>query len=227
METSLHRELKKLYADDERQIEVSLGNYRIDVVSRDQLIEIQHGPLAAIRKKVQSLLEKHKVLVVKPIVARKLLVKLQSKGGREIGRRRSPKHGSPIDLFAELVYFTGVFPHKRLSLDLVLVDVEEFRYPGHGRRRRWRKNDYQVEDQKLSKVHKVYHLQSADDLRKILRCRLPSPFHTGHLAKALGVERFVAQQIAYCFRHMGTARQVGKQRNTRLYEFTGSCSEAA
>jgi len=49
---------------------------------------------------------------------------------------------------------------------------------------------------------------------------MPKPFHTGHLAKALGVKRWVAQRIAYCYRHMGTVVQVGKQGNAHLYEFT-------
>ena len=43
-----------------------------------------------------------------------------------------------IDLFAELVYFTQLFPNPNLTIDAPLVDVEEWRYPGHGRRRRWR-----------------------------------------------------------------------------------------
>ena len=40
-----------------------------------QLIEIQHGSLAAIRDKIRKLVENHRVLVVKPIVRQKLLVK--------------------------------------------------------------------------------------------------------------------------------------------------------
>ena len=49
METSLHRDLKALYARDDAQFEVSLGNFRIDAVSGGRLVEIQHGSLAAIR----------------------------------------------------------------------------------------------------------------------------------------------------------------------------------
>ena len=44
-----------------------------------------------------------------------------------------------LDLFEELVHFTRVFPHPRLTLEVVLVEIEEWRYPGHGRRRRWRR----------------------------------------------------------------------------------------
>ena len=55
-----------------------------------------------------------------------------------------------LDVFDELVYFTRVFPHERLVLEVVLVDVEERRYPGRGKRRRRRaKGDFQIEDQLL------------------------------------------------------------------------------
>jgi len=86
------------------------GDYRIDVLSDGELIEIQHGSLAAIRDKVARLLPDYRVLVVKPIVVRKHLVKQDSKGGRIISRRMSPKQGDILDLFHELVHFTVFFP---------------------------------------------------------------------------------------------------------------------
>ena len=221
METSLHRDLKALYAGRDAQVEVTLGAYRIDAVSGDQLVEIQHGSLAAIRDKVRSLLAEHRVLVVKPIVAKKRLIKRSARGGRITGRRMSPKRGRLLDLFDDLVHFTRVFPHERLVLEVPLVEIEEWRYPGHGRRRRWRANDHEVEDQKLIAVREVYRLRTAADVGRLIRCPrpLPRPFHTGHLAASLGVQRWFAQRIAYCLRKIGTVEEVGKQGNARLYEF--------
>lgn len=218
METSLHRDLKTLYAGDGARFEVPLGRYRIDVVCGDRLVEIQHGSLAAIRDKIRTLLADHRVTVVKPIVVRKLLVKRAGKDGAVRGRRLSPKRGQLLDLFDELVYFTRVFPHRRLTLEVPLVDIEEWRYPGHGRRRRWRASDHEVEDQKLVAVRETHKLRTARDLAKLVPCKLPKWFHTGHLAEALSVERWVAQRIAYCFRKMGAVRTVGKTGNALLYE---------
>ena len=218
METSLHRQLKEIYADADAAIEAPLGRYRIDVVCDGELIEIQHGSLAAIRDKVGHLLRQHRMLVVKPIIVRKQLVKQDAKGGRITSRRFSPKKGSILDLFDDLVHFTRVFPHENLVLETPLVDIEEWRYPGHGRRRRWRANDHQVEDQKLTRLHKIHRFRTARDLLQLVPDSLPRPFHTGHLASDLGVPRWVAQRIAYCLRKTGAAQQVGKQRNTRLYQ---------
>jgi hypothetical protein len=222
METSLHRELKRLYAGDGALTEVVLGKYRIDAISGGQLIEIQHGSLAAIRDKIRRLLESHQVLVVKPIVARKLLVKQSAvEGGRVLSRRLSPKRGKLLDVFEELVYFTRVFPHPRLALEIVLVEVEEWRYPGHGRRRRWRRNDQVVADQKLVSVGDSVRICRAADLFRLVPGTVPRQFHTGHLAESAGVARHVAQRIAYCLREMKAVEQVGKQGNALVYQLAG------
>ena len=51
METSLHRQLKELYATDGGLIEQRVGSYRIDVVRGRELIEIQLASLSAIRSR--------------------------------------------------------------------------------------------------------------------------------------------------------------------------------
>jgi len=218
METTLHRQLKALYAGTEGRTEQRVAGYRIDAVRGEQLIEIQHGGLASIRSKIARLLEQHDVLVVKPLVVRKTLVRLARRGGKEVSRRQSPKQATLLDVFHELVYFTRVFPHPRLTLHTPLVEVEERRYPGHGRRRRWRKNDFVVEDQRLVAVTDVHEFQAASDLLTLLPANLPQPFHSGHLAEALSIHRWVAQRIVYCLRHTGAAATCGKQGNTVLYE---------
>jgi len=220
METSLHRQLKCLYGGSNAQFEAQVGRYRIDVRSGDQLVEIQHGALAAIRDKIRVLVEHHEVLVVKPIVARKVLIRLAAKGGPAIGHRLSPKQGKLLDLYDDLVHFTHAFPHPRLTLEVPLVEVEELRYPGHGRRRRWSRADFEVDDQRLVSIVEVHRFHTAEDLLRLIPGPLPSPFDTGDLARLLHVPRRRAQQVAYCLDHMGAAHRVGKRGNARLYELT-------
>ena len=217
METSLHRQLKAHYAADASQQEVACEGYRIDAVRRGRLIEIQHGSLAAIRDKVAVLLQRHRVLVVKPIVARKYLIKLDRRGGNVVHRRRSPKRGQMLDLFDELVYFTRVFPHPRLALEVPLVEVEELRYPGHGRRRRRRARDFQIQDQRLLRIVQTHRFRTLADLRNVLPRKLPATFHTRHVAEALQVPRWTAQRVCYCLRETGAIHVVGKQGNALLY----------
>jgi hypothetical protein len=135
-----------------------------------------------------------------------------------VSRRRSPRRRTLLDIFDELVHFTRVFPHRRLTLEVLLVEIEEWRYPGHGRRRWRRDNDHQVEDQRLLSVLGVHQFQTARDLCHMLPASLPQPFHTGHLAEGLGVERWIAQRMAYCLRETGAIQSVGKSRGAWLYE---------
>jgi len=219
METTLHRQLKELYADAKSEQEVQLGNYRIDVVRDNVLVEIQLGSLAAIRDKIQTLLENHRVLLVKPIIDRKHLIKLKSRGGEIISRRRSPKRGNVMSLFDELVYCTKIFPHPNLCIDVPFIEIEELRFEGQGRKRWRRKNSFQIEDQKLLTVTSIQRFVSGTDLRKLIQKKLPATFHTGHLAQATGEPRKTAQQMAYCFARMNISEQVGKEGNTLLYRF--------
>ncbi|HEY4234223.1 MAG TPA: hypothetical protein VGM76_12400 [Lacipirellulaceae bacterium] len=219
METTLHRQLKSHYAAaDGALVEQRVGQYRIDVVIGRELVEIQLASLSAIRDKIAALVKRHDVRVVKPIVARKYLVKQQRAGGRIVSRRCSPKRQSVIDMFEELVHFTRVFPHRRLTLEVVLVEIEEWRVPGHGRRRRWRRGDQQTEDQRLLAIVGGEKFQTASDLCRMLPATLPCPFHTGHLAEGLSVQRWIAQRMAYCLRKTGAIEAVGKQRGAWLYE---------
>jgi hypothetical protein len=227
METSLHRELKRLCAGADAQLEVRLGKFRIDAVADGELIEVQHGPLSAIRDKVRRLLESHRVRVVKPIVARKLLVYHRRRGGRVLRRRNSSKHCGLLDLFDELIHFTNVFPHPRLTLEVALVEIEEHRYPGHGRRRWRRPGDFLVEDQKLLAIGERHRIQTAAELAALAACALPTPFHTGHLATGLNISRIQAQRIAYCLRQTGATTIVGKQRNAWLYAWAALPAIAA
>ena len=226
METTLHRQLKAHYAADDAQVEQRIGRYRIDVIDGDELIEIQLGSLSAIRDKIASLVKQHRVRVIKPIVATKFLVKHDRAGGKVVSRRRSPKQGVVLDLFEELVHFTRVFPHPRLVLEVVLVEIEELRHPGHGKRRRWRRNDHVASDQRLLGVVESQRFRTAADLCRLLPKKLPRPFHTGNLAEGLDVQRWIAQRMAYCLRNTGAIRQVGKLRGAWLYETVSKKSAA-
>lgn len=218
MEFSLHRQLKDAYCSPSDETEVSIGNYRIDVVTENALVEIQSSSLAAIRRKVQHLLKTHAVTVVKPIIGRKWILKQDQRSGNLLSKRLSPKKGNPLSVFDELVYFTKIFPHPRLTIETPVVAVEELRYPGHGRRRWKRENDFRVEDLRLVSIDEAITLRETRDLVNLLPIeQLPPRFGTAELAEQLSIKRWIAQRIAYCLRETGAIEWVGKQGNALQY----------
>jgi len=224
METSLHRQLKSLYSGEDGSLEVQVGPFRVDAVRDGWLIEVQHSPLSDLRQKVRRLLEHHGVVVVKPLVVRRLIVRCNRSGRRELGRRWSPKRGGPLDLFDELVSFVQVFPHPRLVLDVPLVEAEQWR-AAQGSKRRARGRAHRVVDWRLLRVCQTLRLRCGADLARLIGCSLPEVFHSGDLAAGLEVERWVAQRIAYCLRHAGTIQQVGRRREGVLYRWSDEAEQ--
>lgn len=225
METSLHRQLKLHYAASEDQTEVVVDGYRIDAIGpRGELIEIQHASLAALRDKTKQLLRdsKHSLRIVKPIVARKRIMTLSQRGGDVLRSRMSPKRGDLLDVFEHLVHFSTVFPRKRLTLEIALIEAEELRVDRKNVKRRWGKR-YVTLDQRLSRVQATVQLRTRNDLLRLLPIHLlPQPFDTAELAAALERPRWFAQKVGYCLRKTGAAEVDGKRGNSQLYRISGS-----
>jgi hypothetical protein len=223
METTLHHQLKQRYAQDDSSTEVALGKYRIDAIRDGELIEVQCASLSAIRDKCSDLLDRHPLRVVKPVVMRTRIAKSAKAGGAITSRRLSPKRGSPLDLFEDLIYFTRVFPHPQLTIEVPLIHIEQLRVPSKKRRRRWRK-DYQVEDVKLESIEGTLQLRRAADLLGLIdhavagRPRLGGSFNTADLAQAIDRPRWTAQQIAYVLRKTGAINSSGRNRTGIIYK---------
>ncbi len=218
METELHRTLKAHYAFDPSQTEIRVGSYRIDAVDdQGRLVEVQHAGLSAIRDKIADLLSmKHRVRLVKPIVANKWIVTLDESGEKVQRRRRSPKRGTHQDIFAELLHFTRVFPHKNLVLEVPLIDVEETRIP---RAKRWRRaKPYKTLEQKVLTIGESLWLTTHRDLLSLADVPDEITFDTAGLAAWIEKPRWFAQQVAYVLSRCGAVTEVGKRGNTRLYQ---------
>ncbi len=218
METTLHRQLKSLFGGTEEHTEVAVNGYRIDAIADGTLIEVQLASLGAIRAKVADLLTSHDVLVIKPLAATKRLIQRERRGGRVTSERTSPKHETLFHVFDDLVHFVDVFPHHRLTIQILLTEQEEHRVAR--RSRRWRGKNYRVEDRRLIGVTHREQLVSLRDLRMLLPGDLPECFTTADIAQRAGVPRWLAQKAAYCLRKTGAAQLTGKSGNALTYCWT-------
>lgn len=225
MESTLHRQLKRLYAPDEAEREVVVDGFRIDAVVDGRLIEIQAASLSSLTAKTKRLLESHDVTVVKPLAARKFIIKRNKPDGKIVSQRYSPARATPLNLFEELVYFVSVFPHPRLRVELLLAEWEEHRVPK--KRRRMFRKDYRVTDKVLRQVEARIAVETADDLLGLLPGRPQPPFTTKELADCCGVERWRAQKIAYCLRKAGAIDEDGKRGRSVQYVYRRDRSRAA
>ena len=208
METTLHKELKERYGPGSGgRSEVSLDGYRIDAVAPDGLlVEIQSGALGPLRRKLSQLLGESRVRVVKPVVVARRVVQRARKNGADLSARFSPKRGSPFDVFDDLIGLARLFPHPNLEIEVLTVEIDEVRVT------RRRRPGFCVLDRSLRSVVGSISLRSASDLWELM----PSsevwrqPFTTKELAEQLERPLHFAQKVAYCLRHTGAARPIGK-----------------
>ncbi len=220
METALHRQLKLVYARDPQLTEVQHGDFRIDAVGADdEWIEIQHASLGALKGKIRTLVDAKRgkpLRIVKPIVARKWIVTRCTKSNAVLRRRLSPKKGQLSDIFLDLVHIAGLFPHPKLAIEVLLVDIEEERLPKAVHR--FRRKNYTTLEQSLVAVHAKCVLTKATDLLALLpKLSFESEFDTAQLAQQIERPRWFAQKVAYCMRHCNVLESVGKRGNSQLY----------
>ena len=128
-EKALHASLKRMYARAGDRFEVAVDGFVIDLVREGLLIEVQTGGFSSMKRKVRALLDGgHRMRIVHPIPVDKWIVRVDA-GGGILGRRRSPKHGTAIDVFTELVSFPQLLRHPGLEIDVLLTAEEEHRRP--------------------------------------------------------------------------------------------------
>ena len=224
-ERSLHRALKRRYAARGGSVETDVGDYVADVLLGDRIVEIQTGSFSPLRHKLPRLLAEHPVTLVHPIARDRIIVRLQhapedaANADVPATRRKSPKHGSPFDVFRALTSIPTLLDHPNLTLDVVMVIDEDIRIPYQGRRRRRR--DWVSVDRRLLEVLETHTIEGTADLFAMVDAELPEPFTSRDLAEAMRASRRLGQQAAFCFREAGLSEISGKRDRFLLYRRTG------
>ena len=215
-EGALHAQLKEWYRRPHDRAEQKVDGYVVDLVRGRLLIEIQTGGFAPLRRKLEALLETHRVRLVAPVAVSRRIVRV-SDDGLVLSSRRSPKTGRVEEVFARLVSFPSLLAHERFELEVVLTHQDEVRVfrPGRAYRRR----GWVVAGRSLTGVEGSVTIATPAAAAALLPAGLPPAFDTADLARAAGIDRGLAQQIAYCLRNSGALKTSGKRGRAALYQF--------
>ncbi len=223
-EKSLHADLKAFYAEVGDLLEHTLDGYVIDIVrpapdphdaaAPCQCIEIQTRQLRNLKPKLSALLDTYPIRVVYPIAEERSIVRVDTDGVIR-SRRKSPKHGTIYDLFAELVSIPTFMAHPHFTLEVPFIREEEY-WIDDGRGS-WRRKHWSIQDRHLVDVLRVVSLDTPADLVALLPATLPDEFDSSDLALALHQPRHLARQMIYCLRELGTLDMTGKRGNTLRY----------
>jgi len=228
-EGPLHEALKALYVEeqtlrtDRAETEVPIGNFVADVRAGDDVLyEIQTGSFGPLKRKLATLLEAHRVVLVFPIAQVRYILKVPEDRDEAPTRRRSPKRGSIAHVVEALVSIPMLLDHPNFELEVVLIAEEEVRVfdPGKVRRR----NGWRVVNRRLLEVLDRQRFRSVQDLFSLAPGELPEEFTTADLATAMDHPRWLAQKLAYCLREARAVEICGKEGNALRYRrLSGVC----
>ena len=214
-EGPLHATLKAAYAANGGAEEVKINGFVADAVREGVIYEIQTGSFSGLYRKLSTLVEHSRVVLVHPIAANTMIVKQPRTKSDTTSRRRSPKHGRLVHIVNELIYLPSLLGHKNFSVEVVLTEEEELRsYDPNKRRRR---GGWRVKERRLLSIVEGLRIADMSDLFDFLVGDLVDPFTTKDLAEALSEPRDIAQKMAYCLRHAEVTEVVGKKGNAIEY----------
>jgi hypothetical protein len=213
-EGPLHAAVKALLAQPGDRLEVPVGRFVIDLVRADgELVEVQTGGFGALGKKLDALLDEHRIRIVHPIAAERRIVRADE-NGEVLGARRSPKRATAVAVFDKLVAFPSLLTHPNLTIEILLLREDHVRRPQpaivRGRTR-------DPGERRLVAVLDRIALRTPEDVLAALPALPPEPFSTRELAACLGCSGLLAQRTLYCLRSIGIVERVGKRGHAPLH----------
>ena len=217
-EGPLHAAVKALLAQPGDRFEVPVGRFVIDLVRADgELVEVQTGGFGALGRKLDALLDEHRIRIVHPIAAERRIVRVDEHG-EVLAARRSPKRATAIEVFDQLVAFPSLLSHPHLTIEVLLLREDHIRRP-QPTVKRGRTRD--PGERRLVDVLDRIALRTPGDVLAALPALPREPFTTRELAASLGCGSVLAQRTLYCLRSIGIVERAGMRGHAPLHALIG------
>ena len=216
-EGPLHAAIKDRLAVPGDRAEVKVGRFAIDLVRADgELVEVQTGGFGPLGRKLDALLDEHRMRVVFPVPARRRIVRIDEHG-EIVSSRMSAKRCTELELFDRLVSWPTLVAHPNLTIEVLLCDEDHVRGPEAGRSRSGRRTRDPGVRQLNDIIERVEVAGPRDALALLPEGTFAEPLTTRELAKQLKVGRVLATRIVYCLRAMDLVQSAGNRGRSPLY----------
>ena len=227
-EKTVHSVLKNYFEPCADGYEQKIGGYVADIVGEDGIIEIQTAGFDKLRKKLDSFLSVCRVTVVHPIPRRRWLISIDPETGAHGRKRKSPKTGSPYDIFPELYKIKPMLTNDRLSICIVMLDMEEYRCPPEtDGLRRGRRKGYTRYDRIPLSIEEEIHLDNIYDWLYFIPNGLPEEYTSSDFARAAKISADSARSALNILTEIGVVQRIGKKGNSILYRTAVSVQESS
>jgi hypothetical protein len=214
-ESSLHRALKFRYAGEGGETEVAAGNFVCDARSPGgEYVEIQTGSFAPLKEKVKTLAAENPVRIIHPVGVQKY-IELYDKEGKLLHRRRSPRKGTPWDLFKSLLFAPLLPLTRNVTVEVALVDILERRIlDGTGS---WRRRGARIADKILTAWHGSLVLTGPASYLRFFPFTEEESFSSTELGARAGISRSLAAKSLYVAVKLDLLERTGKRGNSIIY----------
>ena len=200
-----------------------------DIMTDGHILEVQTGGFYPLREKLAWYLAHTpcRVTVVHPIPAVRYLSWIHPEDGSIISRRRSPKGGQVRDVAKELYWLADFIGDPRVSLRLLLIELEEYRM-ADGWSRDGKRGSNRYERFPTALLGDVTLATPADYAAYFLPASLSSPdpegsyllFTAAEYAKLTGIRGKATYSMIHLLERLGmiteTEERVGRSRAYRV-----------
>ncbi len=215
-EKTVHSVLKSYYAPISEHQEVKVGGFVADICNGSDIIEIQTRDFNRLRRKLEVFLSYYPVTIVYPIPYLKWLRWVNPQTGEISAPRKSPKTGTPYVIFPELYKIKSFLTMPNLSLHIVLINIEEYRFLDG-----WsqdRKKGSSRCDRIPTELVEEIHIGSLKDYKLLIPDTLTESFTSRDFRKASGLSLGDAQTALNILHYLGLVERIGKKGNSYLYD---------
>lgn len=214
-EKTIHSVLKYYLSPNFENQEVKIGQFVADIYTGQRIYEIQTRDFNKLRSKLKVFLEISPVTIVYPIPHYKYLRWINPQSGEITPPRKSTKTGKPYEIFPELYKIKNYLTDPNLSIKIVLMDIEEYRYLD-GWSKDNKKGATKCDRIPLKLVDEI-HIDNVSDYEKLIPTQLDETFTTKDLKTAAAIRQQSAQITLNILNHVGAVCRVGKKGNLYLY----------
>ena len=173
-ESTLHEKLKNYYAElTNGKTEVKLNGFYCDVVSGNEVYEIQTANLSVLANKISSLISDYSVTIIFPI-AQHTVIQWKTEDFELLSERKSPRKETEYRLFKEITKLLHFIDNPNFKIILLKADILETRIKTNSpvqlknKSRRWKKNWYK-HDKDLLKINEEIVLNSSRSYINLVR----------------------------------------------------------
>lgn len=217
-EKTLHAVLKNYIDADEDHQEIPVDNYIADIYHDGTITEIQTAGMGAMRAKLACFLRQYPVRIVYPIPAEKWIIWIDPETGEPVKRNRSPLRGSFFHAFKELYRIRPFLVEENLSLELLLIDLDEYRLLD-GWSRDKKRGSHRYERIPLRLRDRLV-LTCPQDYMQLVPQDLAEPFTSADFAEAVRFRKKGISTVLLLLTEMGVVERVGKKGRYYLYRVT-------